>query len=260
MLIPLTYENFAQHSWQKLTHYKHYQQQSTAPITLTELSRAICHYPVALLNHDDQFSLHGVFGINDQKNLFVAVDGSWLGEHVPLYWQTAPFTIGTTAQNEHIVCIDDTLWQADSTEHAFYTASAELTATSQAMVERLTQRQQSMQNTQQACEALADMQLITPWSISLQVDTQRINIEGLYQIDEAKLNTLTAAELKALHQMGALQLAYCQLISQQHLQKLSILAKAHADLAAKMAVQPQESARHFSLATDSLALNFDAFR
>jgi len=83
--------------------------------------------------------------------------------------------------------------------------------------------------TQRICTALAEQQLIQRWDITVQVETGETKVEGLYQIDEAAMNALPAEAFVALRQVGALQTAYCQLLSMQHLKTLDQLAHAHEE-------------------------------
>ena len=53
-------------------------------------------------------------------------------------------------------------------------------------------------------------------------------MQGLYRIDEARLNALSAPALKEIQAAGALAMAYSQLLSMQHLPTLGQLAQLHA--------------------------------
>src|SRR5690606_9874504 len=78
--------------------------------------------------------------------------------------------------------------------------------------------------------------LIVPWEITVRGKDGEKKITDLYRIDEARLNSLDAAALSRIHQAGALPVAYCQLLSMQHIHTLAKLADAHAKIEA---VQPQ---------------------
>ena len=79
-----------------------------------------------------------------------------------------------------------------------------------------------------ACDLLKQHQLIKPWPIKLKTDAGDKDITGLFQIDEAALNLLSAEALLEIRNSGGLLLAYCQLLSMQHLSFLGQLAEAHA--------------------------------
>jgi hypothetical protein len=60
-----------------------------------------------------------------------------------------------------------------------------------------------------------------------------IKVEGLYRIDEVALNALSAEPFQEVRAAGALPVAYCQLLSMQHLAVLGELAKAKAEAASR---------------------------
>ena len=53
-------------------------------------------------------------------------------------------------------------------------------------------------------------------------------VEGLFRIDEAALNGLDADALIEVRNAGGLTMAYCQLLSMQHMSILGTLAQTHA--------------------------------
>jgi hypothetical protein len=61
----------------------------------------------------------------------------------------------------------------------------------------------------------------------------------LFQVDEAALNQLPPEALHEVRHSGALLLAYCQLLSMQHLSLLSQLNDAHQKAAAQAAANQQ---------------------
>jgi len=71
--------------------------------------------------------------------------------------------------------------------------------------------------------------LIQPWPITVQGEHGEQKVEGLFRIDEAALNALTAEALSEVRNAGGLTVAYCQLLSMQQLATLGTLAQAHAE-------------------------------
>jgi hypothetical protein len=92
----------------------------------------------------------------------------------------------------------------------------------------LTQVEANRKVTARICTALQQYELIQPWPIKVQTDEREQSIDGLFRIDEAALNVLPADAFTKLRDTGALIVAYCQLLSMQHLARLGQLAKAHA--------------------------------
>jgi len=72
--------------------------------------------------------------------------------------------------------------------------------------------------------------------VTLKTGTGEQQIAGLFRTDEAALNQLPGEALLEVRQAGALPLAYCQLLSMQHLPLLGGLIEAHAKAAAQALV------------------------
>ena len=91
---------------------------------------------------------------------------------------------------------------------------------------------QSRLATAAACAALHRHGLIRPWPITVKTEAGEQSVAGLHQIDEAALAQLPGDALQELARAGALAVAYCQLLSMQHLPALGQLAQARAQAAA----------------------------
>src|SRR5690606_4693165 len=76
------------------------------------------------------------------------------------------------------------------------------------------------------CATLNKFGLIKPWPITVKMDSNEQVIEGLFCIDEHVLNELPSQDFEIIRSEGALPLAYCQLISMQHLSTLAQLAES----------------------------------
>ena len=75
--------------------------------------------------------------------------------------------------------------------------------------------------------------------IKLKTDAGEQAINGLFQIDEAALNQLSADALLDVRNAGALPIAYCQLLSMQHLPLLGQMIEAHSKAEASAESQSQ---------------------
>src|SRR5690606_28709359 len=93
------------------------------------------------------------------------------------------------------------------------------------------------QVTARLCALLVEHNLIQPWNVQIKTESGEQPVQGLFRVDEAALNMLSAEAFEALRQGGALPLVYCQLLSMQHLQVLCRLAGEHA--AAQAMLDPE---------------------
>ncbi len=77
----------------------------------------------------------------------------------------------------------------------------------------------------QICNMLADNSVIESWPIQLQQDRGVQAVEGLYRINEQRLNELPADIFAELRSIGGLMICYAQLFSMQHVQQLGNVAQ-----------------------------------
>jgi hypothetical protein len=94
------------------------------------------------------------------------------------------------------------------------------------ILEQLVLADNQRQQTRQTVAVLQQHGLLEPWEIQIQGDDGLRKIDGVHRVNEKRLNELPSEELLAVRDSGALLLAYCQLLSMQHLQKLANLSGA----------------------------------
>ena len=205
-------------------------------LTASELPRAACTLPVGLLAQPDGTLLPvALCGVDPAVNHFIARDGTWLGGYLPARLRLAPFALGEGSMGERVLCVDEAAITAEGDAagdagQPFYADGGELTPAMAQVRDFLAQQWADEQATTQATAALAAAQLLQPWDVAITTQAGIRRLEGLQCVNEAALNQAPPAQLAALRDSGALRLAYCQLISMQHLDKLAQLADAHARL------------------------------
>ncbi len=233
--------------WLRSPNYAFAGNDAIAAVQMHELPSAVLSMPIAFFEAGTGYSLVAVQSFQPGKNLFVAPDGRWVGGYIPVLYRGYPFVLGTDPEGKQLLCIDEDsglLTDAPAADALPSNASAAATTTpateaffaednqpSPAVAEVfsfLTQAATHRQATQLICATLQKYALIKPWPIKVQTDAGEQNIEGLFCIDESALNALPEAAFLELRTTGALPLAYCQLLSMQHLPLLTQLSKAHA--------------------------------
>lgn len=232
-LIPLSPQTFAGQFWRPMPNSGFARTVSLVELNASELPLAACHLPLAFIRQDDaSYGVHALLGIHPGKNLFVAANGTWLGGYWPLRLRLAPFATALADTGEQVMCIQDEWWQDRSGEGFPFYAEDACTLSSQTagVLQDCQAVLAGHEHSAAVCRALDAAGLIKPWELVLVVDQARVQVEGLFCIDEEAINALPAEALSDLRSNNALALAYCQLISMQHVQKLSELAHAHAQL------------------------------
>jgi hypothetical protein len=220
--------------WKRYNTYPFAAQDAVAPLVVQELPRAAMALPVAFIEQDGHFIPAAVQGLQPGQNLFVAPDGRWIGPYTPAAYRGHPFAIASTPEGQQVLCVDaDSGLISDTEGEAFFDEQGQPSQPVKDVLNFLQQVNANRELTQRLCAALQAEGLIQPWPITLKGESGEQTVQGLYRIDEAKLNSLSSEALHRIHQAGALPLVYCQLLSMQHLQMLGKLAEAHAQAKAQ---------------------------
>ncbi|MEA3642712.1 MAG: SapC family protein [Lamprobacter sp.] len=248
----ITHTDFAHRRWKPYDHYRFAAAEAIVPLVAQELAKACHSLPIAFIRQQDHFIPAAVQGLQPGQNLFVAPDGRWLGGYIPAAYRGYPFALAQADTGQLVLCVDlDSELIADQHEQPFFTDTGEPAQRVKDVLDFLQQVHQNRQHTQRLCAALEAEQLITAWPLKRQSEAGEQPIDGLYRIDEPRLNSLDSDALTRLHQAGALPVAYCQLLSMQHIHTLGKLAERQAQ------AKPALDARAFFGAEDSLSFDWD---
>ncbi len=204
--------------WKLSSGYKFAAQDAVCQISATEVPNAVLALPLAFMETGDTFTLVAVQGVESGKNLLVSADGRWMSGYIPALYRGYPFVLAKTEDEQQILCIDEDSdsYTEDLDGEAFYDGDKPSTAITEKF-NLLMEQQRTKQVTARICAQLQKHGLIQPWPVKIQNAQGESNINGFFRIDEEALNSLDKEAFLELREIGALPIAYCQLISMQHL-------------------------------------------
>ena len=248
----LTREEFAGKRWQRYSSYQFAASQHISPLVLAELSKAMMALPIALVPQGQAYVPMALMGLLPGVNLLVHPDGRWLAGYTPAALRGHPFYMGRTADGQSVLCVDTDSGliqdaQSGTDVEAFFGEDGQLSAAVKGVLEFLSGVAAQQQATARACAALQAHGLIQPWAIKLATPQGEKTLDGLFRVDEARLGQLGGAELQELVQTGAMGLAYCQMLSMQHLPTLSRFADLQAQWRQAAAAVPQPAVSNLGL-------------
>lgn len=193
------------------------------PVVPAEFASVATQSPIVLTKNGQtgQFVTVALLGFAPGENLW-CVDGRWQGSYLPLHLQRQPFFLGQSGddgQGEYLLCMDPDSpaicrdSNAANAEPLFVENGADSPYLQQIKTV-LAELLRGEQQLQQLVQALLDAALIQPLSLEITfANQQSTRLNGLYTIDQQKLNTLDAATLVKLHQAGWLASIYTLLAS-----------------------------------------------
>ena len=226
----ITKSQYAHKRWLRTSSYAFAMKDAILPLSLAELSRAMMTLPIALIRQNNGFLPAAVTSLQPERNFCVTADGRWIHGYVPAACRSYPFRFLNSPEGQQVLCIDEDsgLVHEGVEGEAFFDEEGKATLAVQEILAFLNQAEQGKTASMAACAVLAQHHLIVPWPITLTTETGEKQIDGLYKIDEPALNQLSAEALLEVRNAGGLLIAYCQLLSMQHLSILGQLAEAHA--------------------------------
>lgn len=244
--------------WHPRSGYGFARSRQFVPVILAELTKLIPHYVMGFLqDNDGRYQTIALLSVGGDRNLYVTEDSKWLCSYVPATMRGFPFALLDNAEQNTILCIDDEHINDDKGCPPLFTEDGKLDTQAAQTFEFITQVEQSRQQTKLACDALASVELITSWPLTINraKGMTPIKINGLHRINEEALNKLDSESLAGLRASGALALAYAQMFSIAQMEQLAQRAEYLAN-----AQQPPDDGRGDIFGNeDSGSLNFDAF-
>ena len=219
-IIPITPEIMAGKTWSKIGSYWFAVNDTACELSLNEASKAAANLPMAFMRNDKgDFTLVSVQGFQPGENALVSADGQWHSNYVPSNYRLHPFILVQNDQEQLVLCFNNTHNQIQNNDSAepFFTEEGELPPLIKQVFEALVERWNGLKQVQSIAKKLDELELITPWDITLQDNDDNVRVQGFFRIDEEKIAKLSADQLIELRDTGALALAYCQMISMNHL-------------------------------------------
>lgn len=265
-IFPVTKERHALKHWRRYSDYKFSAEDTVASLVAAELPKACMCLPIGFFRQDDRYLLVALLGLGNQRNLFVDGQGRWLGGYIPAAYRAHPFRL-MTSNDQQVLCVDEgsglVVDPSENASEPFFDEAAGPSEAIKKILEFLVQVEANRQTSVHAIEVMQSKGLIVPWDIQLKASAESessTRLEGLFRIDEARFNTLESADFEEIRKSGGVAIAYCQMLSMQHLGLLSRLQalpqKASKKAAAALPATPSGEIDFSFLSKDS-AMGFD---
>ncbi len=209
--------------------YTRYKNQNLIPIVTRDFFTLASEFPLVFVTNQDtkDFMPVAIMGLRDGDNLYCK-QNPYPAHVIPLGFGNAPFAVAATDENreQFVVMIDESSSLLSETEgEPLFGEDGEKTEYTESRVEGLVQAAQQREQTVQMCKLLQDRELLTTQQVQLQhrPDGQRYNIDGIYTVDENKLNEMSDEDFLELRKLGLIPLIYSHLSSLQQLRRISEL-------------------------------------
>ncbi|MFC0117052.1 SapC family protein [Pseudoalteromonas xiamenensis] len=199
--------------------------QHIVPVVAHEFARAANEFPLAFVknNENGQFQAVALFGLEPGENLFVAED-KWTAGYVPMALTRYPLGLVKHPEEDSFgVVIDEASSLVNEEEgNALFENGAE--------TEYLTRRKEGLVSyvefgrvTEAFTAYLAEKELLSQQTLTVEINGEKRDINGIYLIDERKIAELSDADFLELRKRGYLAPIYAFLTSTHQVARLARL-------------------------------------
>ena len=223
----ITKTGFAAQAWRRVDSYAFAGTDAVAPLVVQELAKACMSLPIAFIQQNDAFVPHAVQGLEQGRNLFV-VNGKWVAPYIPAAYRGYPFALAQGDGDDLHLCVDmdsGLVGAGEGFDQPFFDDAGEAAKPVKDALNFLQQIHRNRAVTKRVCAALAAEDLFQPWPLTVQGPDGERRVDGLFRIDEARLNTLDPDSLARVQKAGGLPVAYCQLLSMGNIQTLGLIER-----------------------------------
>lgn len=240
-VVPIITEKFRDRRYLRQDSYRFAARDMLVPIVLKELWRVVMQMPIGFAQYKSGYLPVAVLGFGSKVNLFVGSEGQWLAPYIPAAYRAYPFNLVTTSNQESVLCIDEDSQSVNANDgEPFYGDNGQPSEWLESVLKFLGQLDKQHRASQAACAKLNEHGLLEAWRIQVQTPQgpQDRVLEGLFCVNQNAFKATSPEVLAQLRDSGALLLIHCQLLSVQHLLRLSELAgqRASADPASLLPV------------------------
>lgn len=228
--VPLSRQKHGDKTWKRPDTHRFAAQEALVPLVGREVATAAVNMPMGFTKEGEGYQLVALLSFVPGSNLFVNDEGKWVGTYIPAAFRSYPFRLlRVEGQDNMVLCIDEEseFIKDGPGEEIFFDAGDRPSKSVTQTGEFLKQLERSRQATAFAVSALAEAGLVVPWSINVKAGDKKKPVKGIYRIDEKALNGLNTEQFEKLRKVGAVSLAYAQLISMSRLEVLQSLAEFH---------------------------------
>lgn len=224
---PVSFEQHGQTKISNTTNYDHSKGQQIVPLVAHEFAIASAEMPIVFVKNADtgEFQPVALLGFEQGDNVFFK-DGKWLGRYVPALITHHPFAL-LPSQNDanqlQLIIKEDSPVVNTTEGQLLFDALGNESEYMEKRKNALGQYFEHTHITKIFVKHLVDHDLLTQQDLTLTLNGEQIAINGVYLVDEKKLNELSSDAFIALREKGVLSPIYSHLNSLHQLSNIARL-------------------------------------
>ena len=206
------------------SNFAHIKGQHLAPVVVHEFSRAGSEFPVCFVKNSESGSFQPValFGVKPGENAYTETE-RWEGTYVPAVVTHFPLALVPDGKEEDkfmvvIATESDVVNEEDGA--ALFDENGDETEFLARRKEALGKYLEHTHMTKMFTEVLVEKDLLVQQNLEITVKEEKIQINGLYLVDEKKLNELSDEDYLDLRKRGLIGPIYAHLNSMHQINRL----------------------------------------
>lgn len=223
-VVPISTKNHSDIKVIQMDSYAFAKNTHIASVMLQEFPKAALVYPIVFIEDKSvsEFKPVVLLGLQDNENLFVDEDNRWNAQYIPAIIRRYPFALASTNdENQFTICIDEESELVSKTEGVpLFDEKGKPTELMQNIKSYLTNLQQMEILTRELSNIFKEKDLLAPLELKLRIGENMKNIEGLFSINEEKLNALPDEDFLTFKKQNVLVLIYSHIISVAQMENL----------------------------------------
>lgn len=207
--------------------YTRHRTRHLIPIISQDFFTLAAEFPLVFVkdNAVERFVPVAIMGLREGENLYCQTE-QWKAPVVPVRFNNAPFSMTRVdAQSDQLALLieEDSPLLSETEGEPLFKESGERSDYLEKRIEELLAIAQQSVQTENICQLFAEKELFATQQLQLQhrPDAPRYNIDGVYTIDEQKLNALPDEDFLDFRKRGLIPLIYAHLCSLQQLRRIS---------------------------------------
>jgi len=240
MALPVPLQN-DKHAKLKITEssdYTRYKDLHLIPILAQDFFTLCAEFSLVFVkdSRGEQFVPVAIMGLREGHNLFCQTQ-EWKSRVIPIRFNNAPFSmvrVDSTGDQLAVLIDEESSMLSETEGESLFKEDGEKTAYLEQRIEDVMTTAEQTVQTEAICKLFKEKDLLATKQLQLQhrQDSPRYNIDGIYTIDEKRLNALSEDDFLDLRKQGMIPLIYAHLSSLQQLRRVSEM-QYNADKAAE---------------------------
>lgn len=203
-----------------------FKEQHLIPVVVQDFIPLASEFPIAFVKNTEtgEFTAVAIMGVKPNVNLYCQ-SNNWPAEVQPASFFNYPFSLARQTEDDDncFVCIDtNSELVTENNGQLLFDEDGEQTDYLKARTEHLLKVAENHEQTAKIVQFFASNKLLTLKSLNINLgDNQKLSLDGLYVIDESKLEALEEEQFNELRNKGLLPLIYAHLSSMHQIARLA---------------------------------------